>query len=128
MDSARVASNPFFAGLPEGELEVVADSASEVAFSEGQALTTQGDLGHCLYLIEDGTAAVSSQGETIRTIGRGDIVGEVAVLASGLRTASVVATTPVRAMAWIKRDVWALDDKAPEAARRLRSALDGHRA
>ena len=56
-----------------------------------------------------------------------DVVGEVAVLASGRRTASVVATSPVRAVSMFKRDVWALESKAPEAARRLQAALDAHR-
>jgi CRP-like cAMP-binding protein len=55
-------------------------------------------------------------------------VGEVAVLASGRRTALVVATTPVRALARFKRDVWELERTAPEGARRLRAALDRHRA
>ena len=41
---------------------------------------------------------------------------------------SVVATTPLRAVTWFKRDVWALEQTAPETARRRRAALDGHRA
>jgi hypothetical protein len=54
--------------------------------------------------------------------------GEIAVLASGARTASVATTKPLRAIAWSKREVWAVAQTAPEAARRLRSALDEHRA
>jgi CRP-like cAMP-binding protein len=61
-------------------------------------------------------------------VGLGDVVGEIAVLASGARTASVAATKPLRAIAWSKRDVWALAQTAPEAACRLRTALVGHRA
>jgi hypothetical protein len=45
-----------------------------------------------------------------------------------IRTASVAATKLLRAIASSKRDVWALAQTAPEAARRLRIALDGHRA
>ena len=55
-------------------------------------------------------------------------MGEVAVLASGRRTASVVATSPMRLLAFFKRDVWALDTRAPDAAQRLKAALDDHRA
>ena len=33
-------------------------------------------------------------------------------MASGRRTASVVATSPVRALALFKRDVWALEERA----------------
>jgi CRP-like cAMP-binding protein len=128
VDGARLASMSFFAGLPDAELAAVAASASDVTFDEGQPLTTEGDLGHALYIVESGSAAVSSGGEPLGEVGPGDVVGEVAVLASGRRTASVVATTPVRALAWFKRDVWALESTAPEAARRLHEALDGHRA
>jgi CRP-like cAMP-binding protein len=128
VDGARLASIPFFVGLPEDELESVARAATEVEFAEGHALITEGDLGHCLFVVEKGRAKVPLGGETRWEIGPGDVVGEIAVLSSGRRTASVVATTPVHALKWFKRDVWALEDSAPESARRLRAALDGHRA
>jgi hypothetical protein len=41
------------------------------------------------------------------------------VLVSGRRTASVVATSPMRVLVLFKRDVWALEREAPEATRRL---------
>ena len=53
-------------------------------------------------------------------------MGEVAVLASGRRTASVVASSPLRAVEIFKRDVWRLDQTAPEAAARLCVAIEGH--
>jgi CRP-like cAMP-binding protein len=101
--------------------------AGNAFFAEGQAITREGDLGHCLYVVESGAANVVADGDVIGAVGPGDVVGEIAVLASGRRTASVVATQPLRALAWFKRDVWALEQTAPEAARRLRAALDGHR-
>jgi len=128
VDRAGLTGISFFAGLPEDELDVVAATAVAVEFAEGQALTTEGDLGHCIFIVESGEAEIASGGETIGRIGPGEIVGEIAVLSSGMRTASVVATTPVRALRLFKRDVWALEQTAPEAARRLRAALDVHRA
>jgi CRP-like cAMP-binding protein len=104
-------------------LEAVGRVASPREFATGERLMTQGDFGHCLFLIETGTADVSIDGELVRSIGPGDAVGEVAVLSSGRRTASVVATSPLRAIGLFKRDVWALDREAPEAALRLRTAL-----
>ena len=126
MDRGRIANLPFFAGLPEAELDVVARVASEREVAAGEALTTQGEFGHCLFLVESGSAEVSTNGATVGQVGPGDVVGEVAVLASGRRTASVVATSPLRAIALFKRDVWALERRAPEAARRLRAALEEH--
>lgn len=77
----------------------------------------EGDFGHSLFLIE---------GTKIGDLGPGDVVGEVAVLASGRRIATVVATSPVQAIAFFKPDVWALEKQAPEAARRLRAAMEKH--
>jgi CRP/FNR family transcriptional regulator, cyclic AMP receptor protein len=65
-------------------------------------------------------------GDKVREVGPGDVIGEIAVLASGRRTASVVATSPVQVIALFKRDVWRLEDDAPEAAGRLRAAMEGH--
>ena len=46
----------------------------------------------------------------------------------GLRTASVVATLPMRLIMLFKRDVWALDRRAPVMTQRLRAVLDERRA
>ena len=53
--------------------------------------------------------------------------GEIAVMASGRRTASVVATSPMRLIAFFKRDVWALDEESPKVAERLRTLAAEHR-
>jgi CRP-like cAMP-binding protein len=123
VDRGRIASHAFMAGIPDEELEAVAGAASEREFAPGETLMSEGDFGHCLFLIEEGAAEVSVDGTSVGEVGPGAVVGEVAVLASGRRTASVVATSPVRAISFFKRDVWALERAAPEAARRLRAAI-----
>ena len=141
MESSRVAAIPFFADLPEDELAAVASVAAEVEIASGQALAAEGHVGHTLFAIESGTADVVIGGAPVRTIGAGDVVGEMAVFASppdpfeppemaegGLRTASVVATSPMRLIAFFKRDVWALDRRAPVATQRLRAMVAEHRA
>jgi CRP-like cAMP-binding protein len=123
METARLAAISLFAGLDEAALNAVAARASEVAVEAGQPLAVEGDFGHALYAIESGSAEVRSDGQVVRVLGPGDVFGEVAVLASGRRTASVVAATPLRAIALFKRDVWALERRAPAAAERLRSLI-----
>ena len=127
MDLRRVAEHAFLRELPPDELEAVARVASPREFATGERLMSQGDFGHCLFLVEAGTADVSVDGELVGSVGPGDAVGEVAVLSSGRRTASVVATSPLQAIGLFKRDVWALDRDAPEAAHRLRAALGERR-
>jgi CRP-like cAMP-binding protein len=126
MDQGRVAALTFFAGLPEEELDAVARVASVREFAVGEVLTTEREFGHSLFLVEAGSADVSIDGGQVGVVGPGDVIGEIAVLASGRRTASVVATSPVRVITLFKRDVWALDREAPEAARRLRAAIEEH--
>ena len=126
MDLDRIATSAFMAGVPEEQLGAVAAVASEREYAAGETVMSEGDFGHSVLLIEDGTAEVSIDGARVREMGPGEMLGEVAVLASGRRTASVVALTPLRVISLFKRDVWALERTAPEAARRLRAAIDEH--
>src|SRR5579862_1409368 len=141
METLRLAAIRFFADLPEDELAAVASMASEEEIPAGQLLSAEGRVGYSLYAIESGTADVVINGETVRTIGPGDVVGEMAVLIAppdwsappevaigGLRTASVIATSPMRLIMLFKRDVWALDRRAPVMTQRLRAVLDERRA
>jgi CPA1 family monovalent cation:H+ antiporter len=114
---------PLFAGLADDELAAVASAASEVSAKDGETVATEGDFGHALYAIESGTATVSADGAPLRALGPGDVFGEIAVVASGRRTASVVATSQLRLIVLFKRDVWALEQSAPTAAERLRSLI-----
>jgi CPA1 family monovalent cation:H+ antiporter len=121
MDMRRLAAIPLFSTLPEADL--VAAVANELEIGEGDTLTTEDEFGHCLFAIGAGTAEVIRDGATLRMVGAGELIGEVAVLTSGRRTATIVATTPLRPVSLFKRDVWTLERDAPEAARRRRELL-----
>jgi CRP-like cAMP-binding protein len=114
MDASRLAEIPLFAGLSPGQLEQVARVAVEVEAAESDAIATQGDLGHALFAIESGTVEVNANGERLATLGPGDVFGEVAVMAAGIRMASVTATSPVRLIGLFKRDVWKLERDSPQ--------------
>ena len=126
MDTSRFAAFPLFKGLTEPQLAAVAARAAELEAVEGQSLTSTGDFGHALFLIESGTADVTDRGDHIRKLGPGDVFGEVAVIASGRRTATVTATSPMRLIVLFKRDVWALERVAPDVALRFRELLERH--
>ena len=127
MDPARFQAIPLFGGLPPDELEKLAGVARESEVAAGEPLAVEGDFGHCLFAIESGTADVIAGDDKIGAVGPGDVVGEIAVLASGRRTASLMATSPMRVITVFKRDVWALEREAPEVARRLRELVAEHR-
>jgi CRP/FNR family transcriptional regulator, cyclic AMP receptor protein len=126
METQRLAAIPIFAGLPEDELAALAASVTEVEIAEGSSLTVEGELGHSIFIIEEGTGDVTADGVKIDVVEPGSVVGEVAVLASGIRTATIVATSPIRALGLFKRNVWALESSAPEASRRLRGLVAPH--
>ncbi|HEV8097654.1 MAG TPA: cyclic nucleotide-binding domain-containing protein [Gaiellaceae bacterium] len=64
----------------------------------GECLITQGEEGQELFLILDGVVDVEVDGEEVAELGPGTLIGELALLEGGKRTASVYATTPVRAV------------------------------
>jgi CPA1 family monovalent cation:H+ antiporter len=117
-----------FSGLPEAELAAIADAASEFEVGQGEEVATEGDFGHAMYAIESGTAEVRLDGKPPRKLGPGDVFGEIAAISSGRRTASVVATSPMRLIALFKRDLWALERSAPEATERFRALISERRA
>jgi CRP-like cAMP-binding protein len=120
-----IASTSFFDGLPDTEIDAVVAVASERDFAAGETLMTEGDFGYSLFVLCSGSADVKHAGETIATVGPGDVVGEVGVLA-GRRTASVIASSPIEALGLFKRDVWKLEQSCPDAAERIRAAMEQH--
>jgi len=141
VDGSRVAAIRFFSDLPETEVAAIAEVAFEIRMAPGEALAKAGGPGYALFVIEAGTADVVVAGTKVRSVGGGDVVGEIAVFASppdplappelaegGPRTASVVATSSMRVIAVYKRDIWALEHHAPLAVQRLRAKFDEHRA
>jgi CRP-like cAMP-binding protein len=128
MERTRLAGLSLFAGLPDAELDAVAAVVRERTFETGEALTRQGSFGHALFVIESGTADVTVDGAVVYSAEPGDVMGEIAVLASGRRTATVTATTPVRALEIFKPDTWRLEESAPELGARIRAAIAARQA
>jgi len=88
---------PLFAGLPMAALERVAAGMREVRFAPGVELMRQGDPGEMYLAIAQGTARVEIDGQFVHDVGPGEGVGEIALLRSVPRTATVTALEPVEA-------------------------------
>jgi predicted acylesterase/phospholipase RssA/CRP-like cAMP-binding protein len=87
-------SVPVLAGLSEEQRGQLAKQAREVAVAAGEWLLREGEEGETMYVIRSGQLDIVSEGppETlIRTIRRGDVVGELALLHAERRSASVRA-------------------------------------
>ena len=69
-----------FADLSRPELEEVAHTFEEEWFTAGQRILRQGFKGSGFYVIIDGEASVSRDGNEIARISRGDFFGEISLL------------------------------------------------
>ena len=126
MNAAELVSIPLFAELTLDQRESVARLCEEIDIAAGDTLLREGDFGYAMFAITSGKAEVVQSGEVIRTLGPGDVFGEIAVLASGRRTASVVAITPMKLITVLNRDVWRLERDIPEVGTMLRSNVANH--
>jgi len=84
---------PLFAGLDDRELGQIAESLHERRFAAGDTVTKQGAGGAGFFVVDEGKASVTVDGEARRTIGPGDYFGEIALLTGSERTATIVADT-----------------------------------
>ncbi|MDX6481515.1 MAG: family transcriptional regulator, cyclic receptor protein [Gaiellaceae bacterium] len=84
---------PLFADLDNDEIESIAGRMIERHFKAGATLTEQGTSGVGFFVIEDGTADVTVDGEARGSVGPGDYFGEIALLTNSDRTATLTATT-----------------------------------
>jgi CRP/FNR family cyclic AMP-dependent transcriptional regulator len=91
-------SAPLFARCSKKELAQVARIADELDLREGQVLTREGENGREFFVLMEGTADVRRKGRKINTMQAGDFFGEIALVSNRPRTATVTATSPVRAL------------------------------
>jgi CRP-like cAMP-binding protein len=121
MDPSRLAAFPLLADLPAAELDEVAAAMSAVEVDAGSTVTTLDDYGAMIYFVEEGAAdVVSDSGEATQALGPGDTFGEIAVLLTGERTATVVARTPMRLLSLSDQDFRHIRERVPELERSLR--------
>ena len=100
-----LAQTSLFADLTRPQLEAVAHEFDEEAFGEGQKVLRQGLSGSGLYVILDGSAVVTRDGEEIASLGRGDFFGEISILTDGPPTSDIVAATLLRCLVIPRPDV-----------------------
>jgi len=123
MDPAQLKDLPLFAALDDAERAEVAECARELTVDAGTALTTEGEHAYELFVIESGEAEVHKGGEAIRTLGPGDAFGEIGLLATGTRTASIEAKTSMRVVAIFAREFKQLEARMPQIAEDLRASM-----
>ena len=93
VEIALLRSLPLFGELPAPAIEGLAAALTEVRLPVGGVLIQQGDQGDAYYAVASGELDALQDGHFLRRVGRGEGVGEIALLRAIPRTASVVAHT-----------------------------------
>jgi CRP-like cAMP-binding protein len=123
VDAAELAAIPLFADLGSSTREQVARLSDELDVPAGKELAHQGNFAHEFFVILDGRAEVTQDGKLVRELGPGDFFGEIGVLESERRTATVTAATPMRLAVLFAPSFRQIEATMPEVAREVRSAI-----
>ena len=88
---------PLFEELDNRQLRKLAGLFRERTVGPGTKVTSEGEMsGVGFFVVGDGEAAVSVNGNEVATLGPGDHFGELALVSESERTATVTATTELR--------------------------------
>jgi CRP-like cAMP-binding protein len=110
-----------FAELPRAELDELTAAVTEVDVRAADTIVTLDDYGTAIYFIEEGAAQVlTDRGDEVDTLGPGDTFGEIALLLTGQRTATVVARTPMRLLSLSGQDFERIRARVPRLEESLR--------
>lgn len=120
MDPKELKAVPLFSSLSKKQLEALARWTDEVDVQQDKHLADEGDFAYEFFLIREGTASVEKEGEHIRELGPGDFFGEIGLIESERRTATVIATSPMRLIVMSGRDFRHMADEMPEIAEDVR--------
>jgi predicted MFS family arabinose efflux permease len=90
---------PMFRLLPLTVLEQVAGDVAPMQFAAGATIISQGDVGDRFYILVEGAAEATINGQPVSRMRSGDSFGEIALLRDVPRTATVTAETD--AMAYV---------------------------
>jgi len=116
---AALASIELFAGLSKKELAAIDRLMTPIEIKAGKQVIKEGTAGREAFIIVEGTASVWRDGKLIASVGKGSVLGEVALLANRARTATVQAETAMTVEVLNRREFEQLLDQNPAITRKL---------
>ena len=117
----RLMRLPLFGELDHHDLSHIAARVNEVELAAGDVLIEQGSMPYDVFVLEEGTVEVVRDGQQVATLGAGEVVGEMGLIDLTRRTATVRATSPVRAVVLQVADLEAMEEDTPEVVAQLRA-------
>jgi CRP/FNR family cyclic AMP-dependent transcriptional regulator len=118
---------PLFAKVEPAKLKLLAFTSERLEYLAGDELFHQGDYGDAAYIILEGQADIlvdSPKGAVkVATLGRNDIIGEIAILCDVPRTATVVAQSALETLRVSKDGFFHLVTQFPQVGIEVMSEL-----
>jgi CRP/FNR family cyclic AMP-dependent transcriptional regulator len=121
MHTDQLRSTPLFERLDDDQRERIAERLIEVDVDLGAVLARQGDMAYHLFVVEEGLAAVTVDGDLVTLLRPGNTFGEIGLLDHGRRTANVVALSSMRLLTMTVEDFNELAAELPEFAARAKA-------
>ena len=118
-----IAGVPLFAGLSKSELGQVASIADEIDLPADKVLIREGERGREFFVLLEGEAEVARKGKKLATRRAGEFFGEIALVSSLPRIATVKTRKPVRALVIRDVDFRALLQRTPAIAVKVLQAV-----
>jgi len=123
MEPDHLKSIPLFQTVSDDELAQIAPFAEEVRVDAGTQLVREGDFSYDFFAIEEGEAEVTRGGDHVADLGPGDFFGEIGLLEAERRTATVVATSPMRLIVIFGPQLRSMEREMPELSAQLRQTI-----
>ena len=110
---------PIFAGLNERALEIFLEKSKQFVVPPGEIIAREGETNDSMFLIETGEVSIiknydSPNPVALATLGRGQTFGEMCVLETQPRSATVKAVSQVMLRSIGTNAFFALYQRAPE--------------
>lgn len=119
-DVEALRSIPLFAKIEPARLKLLSFTSEHEEFLEGETVCSQGEPGDAAFIVLDGEADIlvdTPQGSVkVASLGKNDIVGEIAILCDVPRTATVRATSRLTALRVSKDGFFNLVTQFPQIA------------
>ncbi|WP_210651087.1 cyclic nucleotide-binding domain-containing protein [Nocardioides sp. SYSU D00065] len=115
-------TNSFLDALDPADAERVLAAGRSVTVPQGWSPITAGTPADKAYLITEGEVSVRRSGTEIAILGPGSVVGEAAIVNRTLRSATVVALTPLRVVHFTSERIEELSEEIPAFGAALRAA------
>ena len=114
---------PIFANCTTDEISAISGVAQESFFAPGQIIVTQGTPGQAFYMITAGRVEILRDGVSLGAFGPGDFFGEMSLLDSAPRSATIRALDPVSCLMLSSWDFKSLLERHPSIAIKLLEVL-----